>query len=94
MSSNEVERKYLRSVEISDVTKTQIKRDLEMVTIYRIAVTMHDGEGHFKVFEHLADASIHISKWIGKAESIQFTRDIKFRKDADIAKLIKILEDV
>jgi len=76
------------------MTKAQIKRDLEWHKYFRVFIEDNsNGEGRSKIFEEIADASIYISQHIGKAYRITFTKEIELRTDANIAKLIKLLDD-
>lgn len=45
---------------------------------FRVHVEEHDQVGHWKLYDNLPDASIHISQWIAKAKSINFTRELHF----------------
>lgn len=77
------------------LSKAKIKESYEFVTTYRISVQedLH-GKGHTIVFHHLEEASIHISKWIGKCIRIDLTVDKEFKKDMDYKTVKQLIIDL
>lgn len=52
---------------------------------HRVNITENSsGVGHLAVFDTVEEASLHISQWINKAESIQYFKEWIMNKDLEI----------
>lgn len=60
----------------------------EFTIKHRISIIENSsGIGHFVVFDTVEEASLHISKWIAKAETISYSKEWIMNKDLNIQKI-------